>query len=119
MANNTYKIIYYDSANTTQTTALSSLLSAGAVDAGIGVVDVFANWSNVGIADGSGFTYGDGILDGSGNYHGFGILDAIGDYHTSGIFDSGGNYYTDGCYNATTTTYYPIEALDVLGGGLA
>lgn len=130
MANDTYTIVYYDSADTTQTTALASLVTAGGVDVGDGIVDSSSDYYTDGIFDGSayyvdgtysnvdghhsngimysGTYYSSGIWDGaswyySGIYDGLtynatGIYDAVGGYYASGILDGGGTYYSSGIF---------------------
>lgn len=64
--------------------------------------------------------HGSGILyyDGFSYVHAsFGIMD--GEYYYATGVAASNTYYADGCWNDTTSTYYPIETLDVLGGGLA
>ena len=59
-----------------------------------------------------------GMNVGYGTYLIQGVTDGFGGVYNQGVLDSG-TYYAEGCFNNTTDTYYPIEALDVLGGGLA
>ena len=77
-------------------------------------------YSSSGIFDGT-TAHGPGILGYDSVYRSSGIWDGYFTYGATGIlYDDAGNptYAAEGCLNDTTDTYYPIEALDVLGGGL-
>jgi hypothetical protein len=70
-------------------------------------------YASNGIFDGA-TRFEDGLFSSAGTRYSRGIYDGTND----GVYD-GTTAYADGCWNNTTSTYYPIEALDVLGGGLA
>lgn len=100
MANDSFVIIHFDSADSAHTDAIADLAMLGIVQPGPGAVNSTGGYLAIGLCDGTD-VYSNGILDYGGGYWTNGILDGSATYHPTGIFD-GATYYSTGIWDGTT-----------------